>query len=254
MFRRVLSLFAVAVLATTIPSLAAEKIELNALVASNAQGAFTEIIKDFEAKNPGITVKAQWLGGSTIAKTIDEGKDPVDIAMAGMGPLDRVKNLIDPPTPILQNKEIILVPKGNPAKISGLHDLANPNVKLSLGTPGSAVGALSSQVIQKGGTEWGMDFVNSIRKNIVVEKEKGSDVLAAVGKEANATITFASDVNPAKYFAVPIEDKYNVVSTYAITIPKASKNQAAAKAFVAWVSSPKGLSVLKKFNYLPPPK
>jgi len=233
---------------------AADKIELNALIASNAEGAFTEIIKAYEAKHPGVTIKAQWLGGATIAKTIDENSGPADVAMAGSSVLDRVKNLIDSPTPILQNKEVILVPKGNPAKIAGLKDLANPGVKLSLGTPASAVGTLASQVIQKGAADWGIDFVQNIRKNTVFQAEKGSDVLDALGKQANATITFASDVNPAKYDLIPIEDKYNVVSTYSITVPKASKNQQAAHDFVAAVTSAQGEATLKKFHYMPPPK
>ncbi len=242
-----------AILSAT-PIGAADKVELNALIASNAEGAFTEIIKTYEAKHPGVTIKAQWLGGATIAKTIDENSGPADVAMAGSTVLDRVKNLIDSPTPILQNKEVILVPKGNPAKITGLKDLANPGVKLSLGTPASAVGTLASQVIQKGATDWGIDFVQNIRKNTVFQAEKGSDVLDALGKQANATITFASDVNPARYDLVPIEDKYNVVSIYSITVPKASKYQQAAHDFVAAVTSAQGEATLRKFHYMPPPK
>ena len=236
-----------------VPAGAADKIELNALIASNAQRAFTEIIKDYEAKHPNVTIKPQWLGGSTIAKMVDEGQ-PADVVMAGTGPLERVKNLIEPPVPILQNKEIILVPKGNPAKIAGLRDLANPGVKLSLGTPGSAVGALASQVIQKGATDYGFDFVERVRKNIVIQKEKGSEVLDALGHEANATITFASDVNPAKYFAVPLDEKDNIISTYAMAVVKASKNQPAVKDFIAMVTSAQGEGILKKFHYMPPPK
>ncbi|MBV8602569.1 MAG: oxalate/formate MFS antiporter [Candidatus Eremiobacteraeota bacterium] len=235
------------------PAVAADKTELVALIASNAQKSFDTIIADFQKKHPNVTVTPQYLGGSTIASMVDEGK-PADVIMAGSGPVERVKNLVETPIPILQNKEIILVSKGNPLKIAGLHDLANPGVKLSLGTPGSAVGALSSQVIQKAAAEWGVDFVEKIRKNIVVQKEKGSDVLDAVGKEANATITFASDVDPSRFFAVPIEDKYNVVSTYVIAVPKATKNAAAAKLFVEEVTGSFGMATLKKNRYMPPPK
>ena len=234
-------------------SLAADKVELNALVASNAQKTFDAIIADFQKKHPNVTVKAQYLGGSTIATMVDEGK-PADVVMAGSGPIERVKNLVETPIPILQNKEIILVAKGNPQKITGLRDLAGPGIKLSLGTPGSAVGALSSQVIQKGAADFGFDFVDKVRKNIVVQKEKGSEVLDAVGREANATITFASDVDPKRFFAVPIDEKYNVVSTYVIAIPKASKNAAAAKQFVEEVTGPVGMAPLKKHHYMPPPK
>jgi molybdate transport system substrate-binding protein len=235
------------------PIAAADKVEINALIASNAQNAFTEIIKDFEAKHPDITVKPQFLGGATIAKIIDENSGPADVAMAGSAVLDRVKNVTEPATPILQNKEVILVPKGNPAKVTGLKDLANPGVKISLGTPESAVGTIASQVIQKGAADWGFDFVTNIRKNTVFQAEKGSDVLDALGKQANATITFASDVNPSKFDTVPIEEKYNVVSVYSITVPKASKYQQAAHDFVAAVTGPGGMATLKKWHYMPPP-
>jgi ABC-type molybdate transport system substrate-binding protein len=249
-----LGALAALVVAGAAPIAAADKVELSALVASNAEHAFTQIIKDFEAKHPGVTVKPQWLGGATIAKIIDESSGPADVAMAGSTVLERVKNLTEPATPILQNKEVILTPKGNPAKVTGLKDLANPGVKLSLGTPASAVGTIASQVIQKGAAEWGIDFVQNIRKNTVFQAEKGSDVLGALGKQANATITFASDVDPSKYDTVPIDEKYNVVSTYSITVPKASKNQQAAHDFVAAVTSAQGMATLKKFNYMPPPK
>lgn len=249
----VLVLFAAAMGVSAQALRAAPKIELTALIASNAQHAFTEIIDEYQAKHPDVTIKPQWLGGATIAKMVDTGQ-PADVAMAGSTVLKRVENLIDPPVPILQNKEVILVPKGNPGKIKGLKDLADPGVKLSLGTPASAVGTIASQVIQKGAAEWGFDFVQNVRKNIVVQKEKGSEVLDAVGKEANATITFASDVNPSKYDEIPIDDKYNVVSTYEIAVVKASKNAAAAKDFASFAAGSQGLATLKKFHYMPPPK
>jgi len=237
---------------SAMPAQAADNVTLDVLIASNAQHAFTEIIKDYSAKHPNVEIKPQWLGGATIAKMVDEGK-PADVAMAGSTILKREEALLDPPIDILQNKEVILVPKGNPAKITSLKDLANPGVKLSLGTPSSAVGTIASAVIQKGAADWGFDFVQNVRKNIVVQEDKGSDVLAALGSKADATITFASDVDPSKYQTIQIDDKYNVVSTYQIAVVKASKNAAAAKDFVAFASGPVGLATLKKFNYMPPP-
>ena len=118
---------ALVVTASAMPTRAADKIQLDALIASNAQHAFTEIIKDYESKHPNVEVKAQWLGGATIAKMVDEGK-PADVAMAGSTILKRKESLLDKPIDILQNKEVILVPKGNPGKITGLKDLANPGV------------------------------------------------------------------------------------------------------------------------------
>ncbi len=235
---------------STVPA-AGEGEQLTALVASNAQGAFTELIKKFQTQHKGVTVNAQYLGGSDIGKMIDAQK-PADVVLVGSTVLEPESNYIEPPTPILRNKEIILTPKGNPAKIHTLKDLAGPGVKLAMGTPQSAVGKLASQVIQNAAGDYGIDFVTNLRKNVVVEKDKGSDVVAAVGNPANAAIAFASDANPAKYDAVEIDDKYNVVSTYSMTVPKNAKYGSLAHDFVALVSSPDGQATLRKYGYMPP--
>ncbi len=246
---------AAAVLALAAPAprpAQAEGTELSALVASNAKAAFEELVKDFEAKHKGVTVKAEYLGGATIGKRIDNN-EAVDVVLVGSTILDKETQLTDPPTPVLQNKETILVPKGNPAKIKSLKDLANPGVKLSMGTPSSAVGKLAGQVLQKASADYGFDFITSVRKNIAVQSEKGSDVVDAIGPKANAGITFASDVNPAKFDDIAIDDKYNVVSVYSMTVTKNAKNAALGKEFVAMVAGPQGQAILKKFHYMAPP-
>ena len=255
---RIAAAIAAAALAVTLVpaatiSPAAADTEIVALVASNAKGAFEEIIKEFESKHKGVTIKAQYLGGSTIAKMVDENQ-PADFILVGEKPIAKEAPLLaDPPTPVLKNKEIILVPKGNPAKIKSLKDIANPGVKLSMGTPSSAVGSIASTVLQNGASEYGFDFIQNARKNIAVQEEKGSDVVAALTNgKANAAITFASDDDPSKFDAVQIEDKLNVVSTYVMAVPKASKNQAVAKEIVAFVAGPEGQAVLKKFRYMSP--
>jgi molybdate transport system substrate-binding protein len=237
---------------TAVPAAAAGP-ELVALVASNAKGAFEDLITEFQAKHPGVTVKAEYLGGSTIGKRIDAG-EAIDVILVGSTILKPELHLIDPPVDVLQNKEAILVPKGNPGKVHSLKDLANPGVTISMGTPTSAVGKLAGQVIQNAAADYGFDFVAAIRKNIAVQSEKGSDVVDAIGPKANSGITFASDVNPAKFDEVLIDDKYNVVSIYSMSVTKNAKNAALGKDFVALVAGPQGQAVLRKFHYMPPPK
>ena len=253
---RIVALGAAAVLlGSVVPSVpaSAESGEVTALVASNAQGVFTQLIKQFETKHKGVTVKAEYLGGATIGKRVDAG-EAIDVILVGSTVLDTERQFVDPPTPVLQNKEMILVPKGNPAKVHSLKDLANPGVKLSMGTPTSAVGRLASQVVQKAAADYGFEFVQNLQKNIVVSSEKGSDVVEAIGPKANAGITFASDVNPAKFDSIPIDDKYNVVSTYVMTVTKNAKNAALGKDFVAMVAGPQGQATLRQFHYMPPPR
>jgi ABC-type molybdate transport system substrate-binding protein len=122
-----------------------------------------------------------------------------------------------------------------------------------MGTPTSAVGRLASQVIQNAAADYGFEFVENVRKNIAVASEKGSDVVDAIGPKANAGITFVSDMNPAKFDDIPIDDKYNVVSVYSVTLTKNAKNAQLGKDFVTMISSPEGEAILKKWHYLPPP-
>ncbi len=243
---------AVAVFASAAPKPgAAASNEVIALVASNAKGAFTEIIKDFESKHKGVTVKAKYLGGATIGKMVDE-QEPADMVLVGSSIIDKDTQLLGPPIPVLRNREVILVPKNNPANIKTIKDIANPGVKLAMGTPGSAVGKLASQVIQNAAATYGFEFVANARKNIVLQAEKGSDVVGAVGGTANAAVAFESDRDDAKYVTIPIEDKFNVVSTYDVAVTKNSKNAAMAKDLVDLVAGPAGQAVLKKFNYMAP--
>lgn len=232
---------------------AAEGSQVIALVASNAKGAFGDIQKAFEAQHKGVTIEPQWLGSSAIAKMVDE-QQPADFALVGDTAITKVTQLIDTPVPVLQNKEIILVPKDNPAHIKTLKDLANDGVKLSVGTPKSAVGKLAGDVMQKAAQEYGFDFINNFRKNITVQSEKGSDVVGALttGK-ANAAIAFASDYDPAKFGGIPIEDKFNIVSTYVVLVPKNSKNADMGKALEKFVAGSEGQAILKKWRYMAPP-
>jgi len=236
---------------TNVRPVSAASNEVVALVASNAKGAFTEIIKRFESKHKGVTVKASYLGGSEIGKIVDE-QGPADVVLVGNATTKKETNQLGPTTPVLRNREVILVPKNNPANVKSLKDLANPSVKLAMGTPDSAVGKLASQVIQSGAAEYGFDFVKGVRDNVKVQSEKGSEVVGAVGGAANAAIAFQSDKNDAKYTVIPIEDKFNVVSTYDMAVTKNAKNAELAKDLVELVASRDGQAILRKFNYMSP--
>jgi len=249
---RAVGIGAIVLIAAAMPTPgAAASDEVVALVASNAKVAFTEIIKEFEAKHKGAKVKAQYLGGTQIGNLVDT-QDRADVVLVGSSTTDKESQLLGPVTPVLRNKEVILVPKNNPANIKSLKDLGNKGVNLAIGTSGSAVGKLAGQVIQNAAGTYGFEFVKDIRENVKVQAEKGSDVVAAVGGAANAAIAFESDKDDAKFITIPIEDKFNVVSTYSMAVTKNAKNATLAKELVELVAGPDGQAVLKKHNYMAP--
>jgi hypothetical protein len=80
---------------------------------------------------------------------------------------------------------------------------------------------------------------------------KGSDVVGAVGGTANAAVAFESDKDDAKYVTIPIEDKFNVVSTYDVAVTKTARTP-------RWQrprrlsGGTRGPSGSQKFNYMAP--
>jgi molybdate transport system substrate-binding protein len=233
-------------------SQAAEKVTLTALVVSSAKAPYDELVAMFEKSHPGVTIEAQYLGGGQIATALDNDT-PADIVIIGSGPLAKVKAKAVPATTVYDTKDIIITPKNNPAKIKKFEDLANPGVKVAMGTSTSAVGAISSTIIQNGGKKYGFDFVQKVLANKSYESEKGSDVVDAVGSgKADAALVFVSDGDPKKFNIIQVPDEFNVLSHYQGTVAKNAKNPKLGAEFIAFLVSKEGQKVFRADHYLPP--
>ncbi|MBC5811036.1 MAG: extracellular solute-binding protein [Candidatus Eremiobacteraeota bacterium] len=241
------------------PAPAAEKVTMIALVTSSTQTPFDELVKVFEKKHPGVTIETKFLGGGQIASEVDKGT-PADIVIAGATPLKKVLGSLEAPTEIYQTKDVIIAKKKNKT-IKELKDLGTPGVKVAMATPGSAVGAVASQVVQKyaaGENDFG--FVKRVLDNVAKpQPDKESDVVAAVEKDsrqpggADAAIVFVTSATDTVNFnVIDIPDKYNVISTYVASVAKSAKNAALGREFVALLASKEGQAVFHKHHYLPP--
>jgi molybdate transport system substrate-binding protein len=73
--------------------------------------------------------------------------------------------------------------------------------------------------------------------------------------EADAAVVYATDVTPAlkatvRVIALP--SRFNQSASYPIGVVRASTNAAAAQAFVAYVLSPDGQKILRKWGFQAP--
>jgi hypothetical protein len=149
------------------------------------------------------------LGGTQIGDQVDN-QAPADLVLVGSGTTDKEANLLGPPQAVYRNREALLVPKGNPANIKALKDIANPGVKLAIGTPASAVGKLASQVVQNAAADYGFDFVQKVRANIALQADKGSDIVAAItsgkanvaiGKPSGGMSMYIASIPPLRQYS-----------------------------------------------------
>ncbi len=243
---------------TTLPAPAADKVTLNAEVASSVKAPFEQFIAIYQKKHPNVTITPKYLGGGVIQADV-ESDNPIDIVVVGQNQTDKLTAHINPPVAVLTNRETLIIRTGD-TKVKTLKDLATPGVKVGMANgAGSAVGTLARQMLKKAADDpaFGADFPVKVRGNSPPYFDKlqsEDDVVQGLLKgEADVMIGFVSSVEPPRLKGITIDPKYNIDSVYYIFIPKASKNAKEAQDMITLMSGPQGQAILHSHRYLPPP-
>ena len=231
---------------------------LTVLAASSLIDAFGELANRFEEQNPGVKVRQSFESSSTLLAQIQQGA-PADIfASAAEEEMDTaVKDgLVEgEPEVLVKNREVVMVPKGNPANIRRFRDVAKPGVKLVLAGKDVPAADYALQILGKANREYGADFEKDVLSNVV---SRESDVRASVNRvvvgDADATFGYASDYTPDirdRVKVVPIPPDLNIVATYPIATLDDAKSPELARKWVELVTSEEGQRVLRKWNFEP---
>jgi molybdate transport system substrate-binding protein len=218
------------------------------LAAASLTEAFTRIGKDFEAANPGTTVKFSFAGSSTLAQQIASGA-PADV-FASASPTT-MKQITDAglgngqPTVFVRNQLVIAVPKGNPKQIAGLAELTRPGVKVALCAEQVPCGTAAKTALAAAGV-----------KLTPVTLEQ--DVKAALTKvklgEVDAALVYRTDAGAASSTVDGVEfpESAKAINDYPIVALSKAPNAAGAKAFVAYIGSDRARAVLTGVGFQNP--
>lgn len=216
--------------------------------ASSLTEAFTEIGDAFDAVNPDVSVTFNFAGSGDLVTQITEGA-PADVFAsaddANMVKLTDADAAAGNPVTIAKNTLEIIVEKGNPKGISGLADLADPDLIVVLCADTVPCGQGAAKVLENAGV--------TVTPKSLEDKVKGVVTKVAVG-EADAGIVFVTDVEAAGDGAAGVEipADVNVISNCPIVVTKEAPNAGAAQAFVDFVASDAGQAVLAKYGFLAP--
>ena len=231
---------------------------LNVFAAASLTDAFTEIGKHFENANPGVTVTFNFAGSQALRTQIEQGAAPDVFASANQTEMD---NLItgafvaqDAPQVFLNNKLVVILPADNPATLEILEDLAKPGIKLVLAAEEVPVGKYARQALDTMNGQFGSDFKDKVLANVVSNEDNVKQVVAKVQLgEADAGIVYTSDAVAAPELkTIEIPAGLNVVAQYPIAMLTKSGNADLANAFIEYVLSSEGQSVLQKWGFAPP--
>ena len=220
--------------------------------------AFGELAKTFEKQNPGVEVRQSFESSSTLLTQIQQGA-PADVfASAAEDEMDTAINdglVAGEPEVFVKNREVIMVPKDNPAHIRTLQDVARPGVRLVLAQEDVPAADYALEILDKANNTYGSTFKRDVLSNIV---SREADVRASVNRvvvaDADATFGYASDYTPdirERVQLIEIPKDLNIVATYPIAATKDAKSPQLAQQWVELVLSEEGQRVLKKWGFEP---
>jgi molybdate transport system substrate-binding protein len=216
--------------------------------ATSLTEAFDKIGAQFEAAHPGVTVKFNYNGSSSLATSINQGA-PADVfasaAPKNMDTVTTAGNASGSPQDFARNTGEIMVEKGNPKNIKSVSDLANPAIKVVVCAPEVPCGQVATAIFKNAGVTV---------KPVSEEQNVGGVVTKVSLGEADAGIVYVTDVKASegKATGVPIPADQNDITAYPIAELKAAPNPAGAAAFISYVLSPAGQQVLASYGFLPP--
>jgi molybdate transport system substrate-binding protein len=233
------------------PTTATTASQLTGSLTVLAAASLTEAFKDAKTKltgsHPGLAITYSFAGSQALVQQIQQGA-PADVfASADTKNMDKLvaAGLVDAPKTFARNRLEIAVAPGNPKHITGLADLARPGLKVVLEDPSVPAGNYARQALTK---------LNVTVHPVSNPLDVKSALLTVTSGEADAVVVYVTDVMSAgaKAQGVPIPDGQNVIATYPIAVVKATKNQAAAQAFVDSMVSGDGQQVLQARGFLAP--
>jgi molybdate transport system substrate-binding protein len=158
------------------------------------------------------------------------------------------KGLSEKAQPVVYHIPTIAVPKGNPAGITCLADLAKPGVKVVLGDPKSAsVGKLSVKMLKDAG------LLEDVSDNVVAQTATEPEMVVYISmNQADAGIIWEDNVFGVENIeAVKIADDLNKTKTVPIAVLKSTTNHDLAQLFADFVASDEAESVWVKYGFKP---
>lgn len=211
---------------------------LHVAAAASLTDAFEEIATDFEATHEGVTVDLQFAGSSDLATQIEGGAQLDVFASADQANMDKVEDAVDDPQVFATNVLTIVTEPGNPQKITGLEDLADPDLAVVVCAEQVPCGAATKTLTEQ----------QDVTLDPASEESKVTDVLTKVSTgEADAGLVYVTDATGAgdDVEAVQTEGADKVVNRYPIGALTDAASPDVAADFVDHLLGPEGQKVLQ---------
>ncbi|HEY2940353.1 MAG TPA: molybdate ABC transporter substrate-binding protein [Gaiellaceae bacterium] len=215
----------------------------------DAASSLTEV---FQKLDP--AAEFDFAGSDELAFQIEQGKKTDVYASASPKYPDRLyrAGLVERPRVFATNSLVLIVPRGNPGRVTGLGSLMRPSVKLVRGAEGVPVGDYARKILDR--------FCHTIfqpggkcpRARIVSEEQDVKGVVAKVALgEADAGFVYATDVKPVagKVSAIRLPAYLQPTVEYELAVVRGAKHREEAERFVTLVTGRRGRHALRRAGF-----
>ncbi len=214
--------------------------EIVVFAAASLTESFRAIGEAFAAAHPGATATVSFDGSSALVQQITQGA-PADVfASADTANMDKLVaadlNGSDPEI-FATNRLTIIVAPDNPLGITGVADLADPDIKTVVCAPEVPCGNYANEVFASAGV--------SVTPVSFEQNVRGFTTKVTAG-EADAGIVYVTDVIAAGDDAemVEIPADINVVAQYPVATVATSEHQDVDRAFIDFLTGPEAQGIL----------
>jgi molybdate transport system substrate-binding protein len=217
----------------------AEAATVTVFAAASLTEAFDELAERFEAEHPLVEVVLNPGGSAALAQQIVEGA-PADVfASAAEPPMQTVidAGLASDAVVFATNTLELVVPAGNPGGVTGLDDLARPELRVALCDVTVPCGAASEALLARQGVAASADTLESDVKAVLTKVVLG---------EVDAALVYRTDVIAAgdAVEGIEVPGAASVVNRYPIGAMADAADPDVAADFVAFLTGPDGRAVL----------
>ncbi|TDD76808.1 molybdate ABC transporter substrate-binding protein [Actinomadura darangshiensis] len=221
---------------------------LTVFAAASLTETFTSLGKTFESAHPGVKVRFNFGGSSTLAQQITQGA-PADVfASASPATMKTVTDAGDAsgqPQVFTKNRLVIAIPEDNPGKVAKVSDLSRPGLKVVLCAVQVPCGAAAKTALGAAGVE-------------VEPVSREKDVKAVLTKvtlgEADAGLVYRTDAKAAggKVTGIEFPEAAKAINDYPIAEVAKAPQSALAKEFIQLVRGAQGKAALGRAGFEAP--
>ena len=221
---------------------------LTVFAAASLTDVFTDLGRQVEEQNDGLTVQFNFAGSSALATQLTQGA-PADVFASANGTQMSVvtdAGLADgEPTVFTANVLQIAVPGGNPAGVTGLADFAREDLAIAVCAPEVPCGAAGEDVFAAAGVTPRPDTQEEDVRAALTKVELG---------EVDAALVYATDVVAAgdAVAGIAFPEAEDAVNDYPLCALADAPNPDAAQAFVDLVLSDEGQRALEDAGFRAP--